>query len=184
MKLVYVGLGLSGRTTNMHYVFERTEPERRTKMVSTVHESGSRDLSFSLTPRTLASPVADHALRFELCANPGAVWDPAGRRALLHDVDGVIFIVDSQEERFEAAQEQRDELIAHLASHGRKLDDVAFVIAYNKRDLPNVRPIEDLQRALNPTEAPHFEMIARQGVAVFDALKACANQMLQRAPTH
>jgi signal recognition particle receptor subunit beta len=93
-------------------------------------------------------------------------------------VDGVVFVADSQIERMEANIESIENLRVNLAEQGYELDKLPFVIQYNKRDLPNVVPLEEMKRALNPRNAPDFEAVAMDGTGVFDTLKAIAKLVI------
>ena len=102
----------------------------------------------------------------------------ASRKLILKGVDGVVFVADSQIERMEANVESLDNLRVNLKEQGYELDKIPYVIQYNKRDLPNAAPLEELQRLLNPTGAPEFEACATTGQGVFETLKATAKGVL------
>ena len=109
---------------------------------------------------------------------PGQVFYDASRKLILKGVDGVVFVADSQIERMEANIESLENLRTNLAEQGYDLDKIPYVIQYNKRDLPNAAPIEELRELLNPTKVPEFEACATTGVGVFDTLKAVAKLVL------
>jgi hypothetical protein len=180
LKLVYFGTGLAGKTSNMQYVYQRTDPERRGKMTSLATET-ERTLWFDFLPHTLA-PIGGRAIRLFLHTVPGPVFYDESRRLILEGVDGVAFVADSQVERTEANLESMEQLEANLEGHGRRLDEIPLVIQYNKRDLPNRMPLADLERALNPRRVPAFDAIAHTGTGVFDTLKACARLAYERIP--
>jgi hypothetical protein len=106
------------------------------------------------------------------------VFYDASRKLILKGVDGVIFVADSQMERLEANQESLDNLRTNLAEHGYSLDKVPYVVQYNKRDLPNALPVEELRPLLNPTNVIDFEATARTGGGVFETLKAVSKLVL------
>jgi signal recognition particle receptor subunit beta len=110
---------------------------------------------------------------------PGQVFYDASRKLILKGVDGVVFVADSQFARMEANLESLENLRTNLAEQGYSLDNLPYVIQYNKRDMPGIVPIEELREQLNPNNAPEFEAVAPTGVGVFDTLKAVAKLVLQ-----
>ncbi|HEY4187498.1 MAG TPA: ADP-ribosylation factor-like protein [Polyangia bacterium] len=176
-KLVYYGPGLCGKTTNLHYIYAKTSPEAKGKMISLATET-ERTLFFDFLPLSLGE-IRGFKTRFHLYTVPGQVFYDASRKLILKGVDGMVFVVDSQIERMEANIESLDNLRINLAEQGYDLDKLPYVIQYNKRDLPNVAPIEQLRELLNPTGVPEFEASATTGVGVFDTLKAVAKAVLR-----
>jgi signal recognition particle receptor subunit beta len=106
------------------------------------------------------------------------VFYDASRKLILKGVDGVVFVADSQIERMEANLESMDNLRINLKEQGYDLDKVPFVVQYNKRDLPNAAPLEEMRRALNPMGVPDFEACAQNGTGVFETLKHVAKLVL------
>lgn len=177
-KIVYYGPGLCGKTTNLQYVFERSAPEVKGKMISLATET-ERTLFFDFLPLTMGK-VKGFNLRFHLYTVPGQVFYDASRRLILRGSDGVVFVADSQIERMEANEESLDNLGLNLREHGMSLDQMPYVVQYNKRDLPGAAPVEELRARLNPLNAPEVEACARTGVGVMDTLKAVSRGILQR----
>ena len=175
-KLVYYGPGLCGKTTNLQYIYERTNPEAKGKMISLATET-DRTLFFDFLPLALGE-IRGFKTRFHLYTVPGQVFYDASRKLILKGVDGVVFVADSQIARTEANQESLENLRTNLSEQGYSLDQIPFVIQYNKRDMPEVETVEELRNQLNPTNVPDFEGIARTGVGVFDTLKAVAKLVL------
>jgi mutual gliding-motility protein MglA len=175
-KIVYYGPGLCGKTTNLQYIYERTNPEAKGKMISLATET-ERTLFFDFLPLSLGE-IRGFKTRFHLYTVPGQVFYDASRKLILKGVDGVIFVADSQIERLEANQESLDNLRTNLAEQGYSLEKIPFVIQYNKRDLPNTVPVEELRELLNATTVPDFEANARSGMGVFDTLKAVSKLVL------
>jgi mutual gliding-motility protein MglA len=175
-KLVYYGPGLCGKTTNLQYIFERTNPEHKGKMISLATET-ERTLFFDFLPLSLGE-IRGFKTRFHLYTVPGQVFYDASRKLILKGVDGVIFVADSQVERMEANQESIENLQTNLAEQGYALERLPFVIQYNKRDLPNVASSEELRELLNKSKVPDFDAVARTGIGVFDTLKAVAKLVL------
>jgi signal recognition particle receptor subunit beta len=175
-KLVYYGPGLCGKTTNLQYIYERTNPEHKGKMISLATET-ERTLFFDFLPLSLGE-IRGFKTRFHLYTVPGQVFYDASRKLILKGVDGVIFVADSQIERMEANEESLENLHTNLAEQGYALDRLPFVIQYNKRDLPNVAATDELKQMLNKSAVPDFEAVARIGTGVFDTLKAIAKLVL------
>ncbi|MDE0911023.1 MAG: GTPase domain-containing protein [Myxococcota bacterium] len=175
-KIVYYGPGMCGKTTNLQYIYTKTNPDVKGKMISLATET-ERTLFFDFLPLALGQ-IRGFKTRFHLYTVPGQVFYDASRKLILKGVDGVVFVADSQIERMEANVESLDNLRVNLKEQGYDLDKVPYVIQYNKRDLPNAAPMEELQRLLNPHGAPSFEACATVGTGVFETLKAVAKGVL------
>jgi signal recognition particle receptor subunit beta len=175
-KIVYYGPGLGGKTTNLQHIFTKTAPERKGKMISLATEA-DRTLFFDFLPLDLGT-IRGFTTRFHLYTVPGQVFYDASRKLILKGVDGVVFVADSQRERMEANVESIRNLEANLKEHGFDLTAIPYALQFNKRDLPNVMPVDEMYRMLNFKREPTFEGIAPQGVGVFDTLKAVAKQIL------
>ena len=177
-KIVYYGPGLCGKTTNLQYIYNKTNPEAKGKMISLATET-ERTLFFDFLPLSLGE-IRGFKTRFHLYTVPGQVFYDASRKLILKGVDGVIFVADSQMERLEANQESVENLKANLREQGYDYDKIPVVLQYNKRDLPNAVSVESLREALNPTgKVPDFEAAAQSGKGVFETLKALARLVLQ-----
>jgi signal recognition particle receptor subunit beta len=175
-KIVYYGPGLCGKTTNLQYIYNKTNPEAKGKMISLATET-ERTLFFDFLPLSLGE-IRGFKTRFHLYTVPGQVFYDASRKLILKGVDGVVFVADSQIERMEANIESLDNLRVNLQEQGYNLDKIPYVVQYNKRDLPNSAPMEELKKLLNPTNVPEYEAVATTGVGVFDTLKAVAKLVL------
>lgn len=176
-KLVYYGPGLCGKTTNLQYIYKKVNPEARGKLISLATET-ERTLFFDFLPLELGT-IRGFKTRFHLYTVPGQVFYDASRKLILKGADGVVFVADSQAERMESNIESLSNLEINLAEQGMNLDKIPLVLQYNKRDLPNVVPLEELQQALNHRNVPWFEAVAPQGIGVFETLKAAAKLVLQ-----
>jgi mutual gliding-motility protein MglA len=175
-KLVYYGPGLGGKTTNLQFIYARTSPEAKGKMISLATET-ERTLFFDFLPLSLGE-IRGFKTRFHLYTVPGQVFYDASRKLILKGVDGVVFVADSQNERMEANIESLENLRLNLNEQGYNLDKLPYIIQYNKRDLPNAAPMDELRQLLNPTHVPEFEACATTGVGVFETLKAIAKAVL------
>src|SRR5919205_460500 len=175
-KLVYYGPGLCGKTTNLHYIYAKTSPDAKGKMISLATET-ERTLFFDFLPLSLGE-IRGLKTRFPLYPVPGQVFYAASRKLILKGVDGVVFVADSQIERTEANVESVENLRTNLAEQGYDLDKIPYVIQYNKRDLPNAAPLEELRGLLNPRGVPDFEAVVPKGEGVYETLKAIAKLIL------
>jgi hypothetical protein len=175
-KIVYYGPGLCGKTTNLHFIYSKTAPEAKGKMISLATET-ERTLFFDFLPLALGE-IKGFKTRFHLYTVPGQVFYDASRKLILKGVDGVVFVADSQEERMDANIESLDNLEYNLKEQGYDLKKLPFVVQYNKRDLPNLVPLDEMRRELNPSGVPDFEACATTGEGVFETLKAVAKLIL------
>jgi signal recognition particle receptor subunit beta len=176
-KIVYYGPGLCGKTTNLQYIYNRTNPEAKGKMISLATET-ERTLFFDFLPLSLGE-IRGFRTRFHLYTVPGQVFYDASRKLILKGVDGVVFVADSQIDRMEANIESLENLSYNLQEQGYELERLPYVVQYNKRDLPSIASVEELRELLNPkNDVPDFEAIATTGAGVFDTLKAVAKLVL------
>ena len=175
-KIVYYGPGLCGKTTNLQYIYNKTNPEAKGKMISLATET-ERTLFFDFLPLALGE-IRGFKTRFHLYTVPGQVFYDASRKLILKGVDGVVFVADSQIARTEANVESIENLRTNLAEQGYSLEKLPYVIQYNKRDMPGIAPVEELRGLLNSAGVPDFEGVASTGVGVFDTLKAVAKLVL------
>lgn len=147
-KIVYYGPGLGGKTTNLENIYGKVKPDTRGKLISLATET-ERTLFFDFLPVDLGT-IRGFKTRFHLYTVPGQVYYNASRKLILKNVDGIVFVADSQVERMEANIESMQNLYDNMAEYGYDLTKMPFVVQYNKRDLPNAGSIKDLQAALNP----------------------------------
>lgn len=175
-KIVYYGPGLGGKTTNIQYVYQKTSGESRGNIIS-LNTENERTLFFDFLPLDLGE-IRGFKTRFHLYTVPGQVFYEASRKLILRGVDGVIFVADSQVERMEANMESIKSLEKNLTEQGYDISKIPLVMQWNKRDLPNVTGIKDLQNALNKWNVPEFEAVAMKGVGVFDTLKMISKLVL------
>jgi signal recognition particle receptor subunit beta len=176
-KIVYYGPGLCGKTTNLQFIYNKTNPDLKGKMISLATET-ERTLFFDFLPLALGQ-IRGFKTRFHLYTVPGQVFYDASRKLILKGVDGVVFVADSQIERMEANLESLENLKLNLAEQGYELSNTPCVMQYNKRDLPNSAPLAEIQSLLNASQMPEFEACATTGIGVFETLKAVARLVLR-----
>ncbi len=175
-KVVYYGPGLGGKTTNLQYIYDVTNPENKGKMISLATET-ERTLFFDFLPIDLGQ-IRGFRTRFHLYTVPGQVFYDASRKLILKGVDAVAFVADSQEERLDANLESIANLTQNLKEQGLDLGKMPYVLQLNKRDLSNAMPADYLKKLLLVKGEPVFEAIATRGVGVLETLKAVARQVL------
>jgi hypothetical protein len=176
VKIVFYGPGLCGKTTNLQYIFEKSAPQQKGKLISLATET-DRTLFFDFLPLDLGA-VRGFKTRFHLYTVPGQVFYDASRKLILKGVDGVVFVADSQEARMDANEESLSNLEDNLTENGFDLKSVPYVLQFNKRDLPSAVLVDDMYRLLNFKGEPTFEAVATKGIGVFETLKAVAKQVL------
>jgi signal recognition particle receptor subunit beta len=177
-KIVFYGPGLGGKTTNIKYVYTKLQPTLKGRLISLATEL-DRTLFFDFLPVDIGT-IRGFKTRFHLYTVPGQVFYNASRKLILKGVDGIVFVADSQIERFDENIESCDNMKDNLRSYNLDINKIPLVIQYNKRDLPNITSIEELQKVLNPeNKYAYFEAIATQGVGVFETLKEICKMVLK-----
>jgi signal recognition particle receptor subunit beta len=176
VKIVFYGPGLCGKTTNLQYIFEKSSPQQKGKLISLATET-DRTLFFDFLPLDLGA-VRGFKTRFHLYTVPGQVFYEASRKLILKGVDGVVFVADSQEARMDANVESLRNLEENLRENGFELKTIPYVLQFNKRDLPTAVLVDDMYRLLNFKGEPTFEAVAIKGMGVFETLKTVAKQVL------
>ncbi len=177
-KIVYYGPGLGGKTTNIQYVYDKVSPETKGKLVTLATEM-DRTLFFDFLPLELGT-VKGFKTRFHLYTVPGQVYYNASRKLILRGVDGIVFVADSDENRIDANIESLYNLHENLAEHNLKLEELPFVMQWNKRDLPNALPVPELEEELNPQKYETVEAVAVKGQGVFETLKQVSKMVLHK----
>ena len=177
-KIVYYGTGLGGKTTNLEHIYSRVNPDTKGKMISLATET-ERTLFFDFLPIDLGE-IRGFKTRFHLYTVPGQVYYNASRRLILKGVDGLVFVADSQATRAEANIESMHNLYDNLETYGYDLQTIPFAIQYNKRDMPNVLPVEELRAQINPMGVPDFEGVAIEGKGVFETL-SCVSKLVVKS---
>jgi len=175
-KIVYYGPGLCGKTTNLQWIYSRTQEGSRGEMVSLETET-DRTLFFDLLPIDVGQ-IAGFATRIQLYTVPGQVFYNTTRKLVLKGVDGVVFVADSQRAMLDANVDSFRNLEENLAEMGLSVDSVPLVLQYNKRDLADICSVEELERALNRKGWPYREAIALEGEGVLETLKTVSRSTL------
>jgi len=178
IKIVYCGPSLCGKTTNVQTIHEKLAPHQRGEMVSLATKD-DRTLFFDFLPIELGN-VKGFKTRFHIYTVPGQVYYGLTRRAVLTNVDGVVFVADSQKDKMEANLESFKDLEENLKFYKKNILSTPVVIQYNKRDLPDIMPVDEINTALNKLQFPFFEASAVQGPGVLETLTACCKLILKQ----
>src|SRR5215813_1362619 len=175
-KIVYYGIGYCGKTTNLQHVFRSIHPNARGDMLSIATET-ERTLFFDFLPLDLGT-VHGFRTRFHLYTVPGQILYERTRLAVLNGADGIVFVVDSQSDKFEENVQSIAELEMNMRRIGKDLGSFPFVFQWNKRDMPNALSVPVLDRYLNRRRVPSFEAVASQGRGVFATLRAISKTVM------
>ena len=175
-KIVYYGPGMCGKTTNLQYIHEHIAGDHKGNLVS-LATPGERTLFFDFLP--LSAPrIHGFETKFQVYTVPGQVMYNATRKLVLRAVDGIIFVCDSQWDKVVENLESFRNMQENLSTYGYSLETMPYVVQYNKRDLPNVAPVDYLQYLVNRRQVPWFEGIATTGVGVFETLDIVCRYVL------
>ena len=177
IKIVYYGPALCGKTTNVQSVHKKMSPQQRGDIMSLATKD-DRTLFFDFMPIELGN-VKGFKTRFHLYTVPGQVYYTLTRRAVLTNVDGVVFVADSQESKIDENIESLNDLDENLKFHNKSLETVPFVIQYNKRDMGNIMSVSDIEAVLNNYNVPAYEASALDGDGVMETLTACCKLVLK-----
>jgi signal recognition particle receptor subunit beta len=175
-KIVYYGPGLSGKTTNIKKIYNKVKTDSKGKLVSLATET-ERTLFFDFFPLDLGS-VKGYKVKFHLYTVPGQIYYSSSRKLIMKGVDGVVFVADSQRERFEANLESLNDMLQNLREYNIEFDTLPYVLQLNKRDLPNITPANEMIAALRKREEPVIESMALKGEGVVETLKAISKLIM------
>lgn len=171
-KIVYYGPGLSGKTTNLEFIYSKLPRENKGKMVS-MKTRTDRTLFFDFLPIDIGE-INGMKVRFLLYTVPGQVYYNATRKLVLKGVDAVVFVADSAPDRMQENKEAIQNLEDNLNDLGLTLKTIPWVIQYNKRDLPTRIEREIMEKELNPDAVPGFEAVASKGGGVYETFAGIA----------
>jgi signal recognition particle receptor subunit beta len=175
-KVVYYGPGLSGKTTNIKTIYEKVKADNKGKLVSLATET-ERTLFFDFFPLDLGT-IKGYKVKFHLYTVPGQIYYSSSRKLIMKGVDGIVFVADSQRERFEANIESLQDMMDNLKEYNIEFDQLPYVLQLNKRDLPNITPANELIKALRKKNEPVVEAMALKGEGVVDTLKGISKLIM------
>lgn len=176
-KIVYYGPGLSGKTTNLEIVHQKA-PGQSVGELTSIATEGDRTLFFDFLPLNLGQ-VAGMKTKFQIYTVPGQVYYNSTRKLVLQGTDGIVFVADSKRGKMDENLESLNNLVENLKEYGMDINSMPCVLQYNKRDLPDVYTVEEMDAAMNKWGFPTFEAVAREGTGVFPTLKHLAGMVLE-----
>jgi len=169
IKVVYYGPGLSGKTTNLRFIYYKLDPAYRGELVC-LETDADRTYFFDLLP-IRAGMIGDFKVHYQLMSAPGQVFYEASRKSVLRGADGIVFVADSQIPLLDADLESFDGLRRNCLQQDIDLMKLPLVFQYNKRDCDYLIPVETFNNLLNPRRQPWVEAVAVSGVGVFETLR-------------
>ena len=175
-KVVYYGPGLSGKTTNIKTIYEKVKADNKGKLVSLATET-ERTLFFDFFPLDLGT-IKGYKVKFHLYTVPGQIYYSSSRKLIMKGVDGIVFVADSQRERFEANIESLQDMMDNLKEYNIDFEALPYVLQLNKRDLPNITPANELIKTLRKKNEPVVEAMALKGDGVVDTLKGISKLIM------
>ncbi len=177
VKIVYYGPGLSGKTTNLQYIYKNTDPSTRGEIV-TIETETDRTFFFDLLPLNVGK-IEGYRVRIHLTTVPGQVFYNILRKLVLKGLDGIVFVADSQRPLLDSNLESFDNLKENLSEYKLDLYSIPLVFQFNKRDLTNILSIEEMNQYLNPDGFPYIEASAINGIGVFETLREISRLILK-----
>ena len=179
LKIVYYGPSLSGKTTSLEYIHSRTNPERRGELIS-LKTREDRTLYFDYMQFEMGA-ISGLKPRFNIYTVPGQVYYRGTRKLVLKGVDGLVFVADSQTRRLHENIEAMKDLYEDLVELGFSPGELPIILQCNKRDLPEIMPVQSIKEQLGLNGIPTFESIALEGIGVLDGLKSIVNRVVIKA---
>ncbi len=175
-KIVYYGPGLSGKTTNIKMIYEKVKSDSKGKLVSLATET-ERTLFFDFFPLDLGT-VKGYKVKFHLYTVPGQIYYSSSRKLIMKGVDGVVFVADSQRDRFEANIESLQDMFDNLKEYNIDFGTLPYVLQLNKRDLGNITPVNEMIAALRKKDEPVIEAVSLTGDGVIETLKSISKLIM------
>ena len=176
-KIVYYGPSICGKTTNIQCIYASLKTDQKGRLVSLATEA-DRTLFFDFLPIEIAN-IRGFKTRLHFYTVPGQVYYNSTRRAVLTGVDGLVFVADSQRDKMEENIESLNNLEENLNYYGKSIKTIPLVMQYNKRDLPDVTSVAEMEQMLNPYGFPSFEAVATTGEGVLESLTKITKMVLQ-----
>ena len=177
-KIVYYGPAMSGKTTNLRFIYDRLPEELKGKFTS-IATQDERTLFFDFLPLDLGT-IKGFSIKLSLYTVPGQAIYSLTRKTILRATDGIIFVADSQKQLFEKNIESLKDMVENMKEYGLNLENTPIILQYNKRDLNDIVSVEDLNNSLNFNSFPYLEAVAIQGIGVMDSLKLISKLVVRK----
>lgn len=178
LKIVYYGPGLSGKTTNLEYIYQKIDPSLRGDLI-TLKTREERTLYFDFLQLEVGR-IKGMKPKFNLYTIPGQVYYAYSRKIILRGVDGIVFVADSQADRLNENLDSLMDLEQNLIDEGKTLEDFPWVLQYNKRDVPRILSVAELNHKLNFHAVPTIDAVASTGKGVLETLKVAIQGVVIR----
>lgn len=177
-KIVYYGPAMSGKTTNLRFIYDKLPEELKGKFTS-IATQDERTLFFDFLPLDLGN-IKGYTIKLSLYTVPGQAIYSLTRKTILRATDGIIFVADSQKLVFEKNIESLKDMVENMKEYGLNIENTPIILQYNKRDLQDIIPVEELNNSLNFNSFPYFEAIAVQGIGVMESLKLISKLVIRK----
>lgn len=177
-KIVYYGPAMSGKTTNLRYIYDKLPQELKGKFTS-IATQDERTLFFDFLPLDLGN-IKGYTIKLSLYTVPGQAIYSLTRKTILRATDGIIFVADSQKLIFEKNIESLKDMVENMKEYGLNIENTPILLQYNKRDLQDIISVEELNKSLNFNSFPYFEAIATQGIGVMESLKLISKLVIRK----
>ena len=167
LKVVYYGPALSGKTSNLQQLHEMMDPATRSHML-TLDTKDDRTLYFDFLPVEFDT-VGGFSVKMKLFTVPGQVMHKSTRKVVLAGADAVVFVADSQRSAASANAYSWRDMQANLKAHGIDAGSLPTVVQFNKRDLPDVKPLNEIKEQWGDT--PTFPAVATRGEGIIETFR-------------
>src|SRR5262252_5794906 len=167
LKVVYYGPALSGKTTNLQQLHQLIDPASRGKMV-TLDTTDDRTLYFDFLPIQFGAGKGV-SVKIKLFTVPGQVMHKSTRKVVLAGADAIAFVADSQRASASANAYSWRDMEANLRANGIDFDAIPKVVQFNKRDLPDVKPLDEIKAAWK--DVLTFPGVAMRGEGVLETFR-------------
>ncbi len=176
-KVVYYGPAQSGKTTNLEQIHRLTDPQGQNRLIS-LNTAQDRTLFFDLLPFSLGA-ISGYDFKVQLYTVPGQVQYNATRRVVLAGADAVVFVADSRRSMAKENTAAFENMKVNLLANRLVPEKVPLVLQYNKQDLGDLQPLDELTRTLNFWKRPAFPSVAARGDGVMETFISIVKEMLQ-----
>jgi len=176
-KIVYYGPAMSGKTTNLRFIYDRLPEELKGKFTS-IATQDERTLFFDFLPLDLGT-IKGFSIKLSLYTVPGQAIYSLTRKTILRATDGIIFVADSQKQLLKEYWKFK-RYDWNMKEYGLNLENTPIILQYNKRDLDDIVSVEDLNNSLNFNSFPYLEAVAIQGIGVMDSLKLISKLVVRK----
>jgi signal recognition particle receptor subunit beta len=177
-KIVYYGPAMSGKTTNLRFIYDKLPEDLKGKFTS-IATQDERTLFFDFLPLDLGN-IKGYTIKLSLYTVPGQAIYSLTRKTILRATDGIIFVADSQKLLFEKNIESLKDMVENMKEYGLNIENTPIILQYNKRDLQDIISVEELNNSLNFNSFPYFEAIAVQGIGVMESLKLISKLVIRK----